>query len=118
MEQLRLDYRPSDGPEELNRFFGELAMSWTKVVDFTLNRIQGDRMDLVALDGWRTFPPALQTALMTMDRLIDSVSWICLGDVRANILEPQLAYVLQQLEYAMQRGWGCGHGLVVVLQVG
>jgi hypothetical protein len=93
-------------------------MSWTKVVDFTLNRIQGDRMDLVALDGWRTYPPALQTALMTMDRLIDSVSWICLGDVRANILEPQLAYVLQQLEYAMQRGWGCGHGLVVVLQVG
>ncbi|MFQ5993345.1 MAG: class I SAM-dependent methyltransferase [Nitrospiraceae bacterium] len=118
MEQLRLDYRPSDGPEELNRFFGELAMSWTKVVDFTLNRIQGDRMDLVALDGWRTFPPALQTALMTMDRVIDSVSWICLGDVRANILEPQLAYVLQRLEYAMQRGWGCGHGLVVVLQVG
>ncbi|MFQ5682126.1 MAG: class I SAM-dependent methyltransferase [Candidatus Binatia bacterium] len=117
IEQLRLDYRPSDGPEELNRFFSELAMSWTKVVDFTLNRIQGDRMDLVALDGWRTFAPALQTALMTMDRVIDSVSWISLGDVRANILEPQLAYVLQRLEYTMQHGWGCGHGLVVVLQV-
>jgi SAM-dependent methyltransferase len=118
LEQLRVDYRPSEGPDRLNRFFAELAMSWTKVVDFTLERIQGDRMDLVALDGWRDFLPPLQKALMTMDRVIDSVAWIGLGDVRANIIEPQLGYVLRRLENSMQQGWGCGHSLVVVLQVG
>ncbi len=118
LERLRVDYRPTAGHEELNRFFGELAMCWTKVVDFTLERIHGNRIDLVALDGWREFPPPLQTALMTMDRVIDSVSWIDLGDVRANILEPQLAYVLRRLEYAIQSGRGCGHGLVAVLQMG
>ena len=117
LEQLRVDYRPVDGHKDLNRFFGKLAMCWTKVVDFTLERIQGNRIDLVALDGWRDFPPPLQTALMTMDRVIDSVSWIDLGDIRANVLEPQLAYVLRRLEYTMQRGKGCGHGLVAVLRV-
>lgn len=118
LERLRVDFQPLGGHEELNRFFCELAICWTKVVDFTLERIQGDRIDLVALDGWRDFPPNLQTALMTMDRVIDSISWIDLGDVRANILEPQLAYVLRRLEYTMQSGRGCGHGLVAVLQVG
>lgn len=117
LERLRVDYRPTDGQKELNRFFGQLAMCWTEVVDFTLERIQGKRIDLVALDGWRDFPPPLQTALMTMDRVIDSISWIDLGDVRANVLEPQLAYVLRRLEYTMQSGRGCGHGLVAVLQV-
>ena len=34
-----------------------------------------DRIDLVAMDGWSEFPPPLQVALMTMDRVIDSVSY-------------------------------------------
>ncbi len=117
LERLRVHYLPSDGHEELNQFFSELAMCWTKVVNFTLERIHGQRIDLVELNGWREFPPPLQAALMTMDRVIDSVSWIDLGDVRANILEPQLAYVLRRLEYTMQSGRGYGHGLVAVLQV-
>jgi SAM-dependent methyltransferase len=116
LDRLRVDYRPN-GNDELDRYFGELAMCWTEVVDFTLERVQGNRIDLVALDGWRYFPPQLQTVLMTMDRVIDSVAWIDQGDVRANILEPQLAYAFRRLEYTMQRGQGYGHGLVSILQV-
>jgi SAM-dependent methyltransferase len=117
LEPFLVEYRPVDGADELNRFFAVLAMCWNRVVEFTLQRLQGERVDLVSLPGWRQFPPALQMAVMTMDRVIDSVSWIDLGDVRANILEPQLAYVLRRLEHAMQQGWGCGHGLVAVLRV-
>ena len=118
LEQLRVEYRSLNGHMELNRVFSELATCWTKIVDFTLERLQGNRIDLVTIDGWRDFPPQLQTALMTMDRVIDSVSWIDLGDVRANVLEPQLAYVLRRLEFTLQRGRGCGHSLMAVLQVG
>jgi hypothetical protein len=118
LEQLRVDYRSLNGHVELNRVFSELATCWTKIVDFTLERLQGNRIDLVGIDGWRDFPPQLQTALMTMDRVIDSVSWIDLGDVRANVVEPQLAYVLRRLEFTLQSGRGCGHSLVAVLQVG
>ncbi len=118
LESLQFTHYHSDGNQELHQFFGELAMCWSKVVEFTLERIQGRRVDLVAINGWRGFPPHLQTALMTMDRVIDSLSGIDLGDVRANILEPQLAYVLRRLEQTTQSGKGCGHGLVAVLQVG
>ena len=51
------------------------------------------------------------------DRLESAVVKRLMGDVRANILEPQLAYVLRRLEYTIQSGRGCGHGLVAVLQV-
>ncbi len=118
LEQLRVDYRPLNGHGELDRFFAELALCWNTVVDFTLERLQGNRIDLVARDGWRDFPPQLQTGLMTIDRVIDSVSWIDLGDVRANVLEPQLAYVLRRLEFTLQSGRGYGHSLVAILQVG
>ncbi|NIO09784.1 MAG: methyltransferase domain-containing protein [Deltaproteobacteria bacterium] len=118
LEHLRVDYQPLNGHRDLDRFFAELALCWNTIVDFTLERLQGNRIDLVDLDGWRNFPPQLQTALMTMDRVIDSVSWIDLGDIRANVLEPQLAYVLRRLEFTLQRGQGCGHSLVAVLQVG
>jgi hypothetical protein len=106
--------RPDTEP---GRFFTSLTRCWNELLDFTLERVGGTRVDLVAMPGWREFPPELQLALMTMDRLIDSVSWIDVGDPRANIVEPQLAYVLCRLEHALQRGLGCGHGLVAVLRV-
>ena len=118
LEDLRVDYRPDAPHEELERFFTSLAMSWNVLINFTLERLDGVRVDLVALEGWQDFPPALQLALMTMDRIVDSISWIDIGDIRANILEPQLAYVLQRLENSLQRGLGCGHGLVAILRIG
>ena len=118
LEELCVDYHPDPPGQDLKRFFGTLAMSWNALVDFTRERIRGERIDLVTLDGWPDFRPALQLALMTMDRIVDSFSWIDIGDIRANLVEPQLAYVLQRLEHSLQSGQGCGHGLVAVLRVG
>jgi SAM-dependent methyltransferase len=115
---LRVSLEPLGATGEVAEFFATLVRSWNQIVDFTIERLRGTRVDLVALDGWRRFPAATQLALMTMDRLVDSMSWIDIGDVRANILEPHLGYVLARLEYALQRGLGCGHGLVAVLRVG
>jgi len=117
LTELMVPPPPADGPPGLCRFLDRLTRSWNHVVEFTAARLGGARPNVVELDGWRRFPPALQMALLTMDRLIDSVSWIDVGDVRANVIEPQLAYVLRRMEYQLQQGRGCGHGLVAVVEI-
>ncbi|MBX3214998.1 MAG: class I SAM-dependent methyltransferase [Labilithrix sp.] len=118
LELLRAYYRDVPGQDELNGFFRNFTMCWNVLVDFTIERLRGTRVNLVDLDGWRDFNPALQMALMTIDRIIDGVAWIDVGDVRANVIEPQLAYVLRRMQHKLQEGRGCGHGLVAVLQIG
>jgi SAM-dependent methyltransferase len=118
VEQLRVDHRLVTSNPAIDRCFETLTDSWNRVIEFTLDRLTRGRLDLVALEGWAAFPPALQLALMTMDRVVESASVIDVGDTRANIVEPQLAYVLQRLEHTLQEGLGCGHGLLVVLRIG
>ena len=118
LEQLRVFYRDVPGADDLNRFFRSATTCWNVLVDFTIERLRGTRLNLVDLDGWRDFRPELQMALMTIDRIIDGVAWIDVGDVRANVIEPQLAYCLRRMQHRIQEGRGCGHGLVAVLQIG
>ncbi|MBX3207388.1 MAG: class I SAM-dependent methyltransferase [Labilithrix sp.] len=118
LELLRAYYRDVPGADDLNRFFRGLTTCWNAVVDFTIERLRGTRLNLVDLDGWRDFKPALQMALMTIDRIIDGVAWIDVGDVRANVIEPQLAYVLRRMQHQLQDGRGSGHGLLAILQIG
>ena len=54
---------------------------------------------------------------MTVDRVINDVGWMWEGDPRANMIEPQLAYALRGMKSGLQKGMGCGHGLLVVLQI-
>ena len=118
LDDLRALYRDVPGADDLNRFFRGLTTCWNVLVDFTIERLRGVRVNLVDLDGWRDYRPELQMALMTMDRIIDGVAWIDVGDVRANVIEPQLAYCLRRMQHKLQEGRGCGHGLVAVLQIG
>lgn len=55
---------------------------------------------------------------MTMALVISDVGWIWYCTPRANIIEPQLGYALSTLEYEMEQGWDCGHGLIAVLRIG
>jgi hypothetical protein len=118
LDQLQIDYRPIPEAGHLNEVFGRLSRCWSTVTGFARERLGGARIDLVQMNGWRDFPPALQMALVTLDRVIDSVAWMDAGDVRANFIEPQLANVLQRMQYHLQEGIGCGHGLVALLGIG
>ncbi|MGC9504929.1 class I SAM-dependent methyltransferase [Baaleninema sp.] len=93
----------------------ELIDSWNVVVEYCQQRLW-ERCSLTQLEGWDDFAKPLQFALMTIDRVIADVGWMWYGDPRANIIEPQLGYALRTLEYEMQRGRGCGHGLVAILK--
>ncbi len=94
----------------------QLIASWNVVVEYCQQRLW-QSCSLRELSGWDGFPKPLQFALMTIDRVIADVSWMWYGDPRANIIEPQLGYALRTLEYEMQLGWGCGHGLVAILRI-
>ncbi|MBI2894363.1 MAG: class I SAM-dependent methyltransferase [Deltaproteobacteria bacterium] len=118
LAHMRVTYRPVEGAEELNQFFTRMAQCWNILIDFMIERLGGARVNLVEMADWREYPSPLQMALVTLDRLIDSVAWIDVGDVRANVIEPQFAYVLRRMEHQLQEGKGCGHGLLAVLQVG
>jgi SAM-dependent methyltransferase len=118
LADLRVAYRDVAGHDELNRFFRKVVTCWNVLIDFTIERLRGARLNVVELDGWRDYLPELQMALVTIDRIIDGVAWIDVGDVRANVIEPQLAYVLRRMIQRLQHGRGCGHGLLAVLQVG
>lgn len=118
IEELRVEERLAPPDVFAAGFFLALTESWNRVIDFTRARMTCRRLDPASIDGWRSFPPALQAALTTMDRVVASASAIDVGDTRANVVEPQLAYVLQRLESTLQEGLGCGHGLLAVLRVG
>jgi SAM-dependent methyltransferase len=118
LDRMRVSYRPVDGADELNQFFTKMAGCWNVLIDFTIERLRGTRVNLVEMEGWRAYPAPLQMALVTLDRIIDGVAWIDMGDVRANVIEPQLAYVLCRMQQQLQAGRGCGHGLVAALQIG
>jgi SAM-dependent methyltransferase len=117
LDRLLVDYQPVPGAAPLNEFFSRVSLCWNTVIEFARSRLSGVRIDLVEMPGWREFPPALQMALVTLDRIVDSVAWIDVGDVRADIIEPQLAYVLRRMQYRLQEGRGCGHGMIAALRV-
>ena len=74
-------------------------------------------MSLMKLEDWSEFPSHLQFVLMNIDRVITDTGWMWYGEPRANIIEPQLGYALRNLEIKLQKGLGCGHGLVAIFKV-
>ena len=116
LQQLLID--PNIVPEhpQITPYLRQLIGCWNILVEYCQKRLS-DNFALKELKGWDQFPKSLQFALMTVDRVIADVGWMWYGDPRANIIEPQLGYALRTLEYEMQPGWGCGHGLVAILKV-
>lgn len=113
-----LTIKPEIVPEhaEVSLFYKQLIDCWNILVGYCQQRLWHS-LSLTELGGWDNFPKPLQFSLMTIDRVIADVGWMWYGDPRANIIEPQLGYALRTLEYEMQQGLGCGHGLVAILRI-
>jgi SAM-dependent methyltransferase len=119
LEGLLVNYVPKDGFPAVNEFYTAFQSSWNALVRY-----------VIALLGYyevakasprpeieRHHPRALRMAMAEMRRLIATVHRSETGDVRANIIEPSLGYALRELEMRLQRGTGCGHGVVTILEL-
>ncbi|MFQ5638600.1 MAG: class I SAM-dependent methyltransferase [bacterium] len=116
LRKLILDSEMIPSHPEVSPFLNELLKSWNILVRYCQKRLK-QNIPLVELDGWSDFSTPLQFALMTLDRVINDTGWMWYGEPRSNIIEPQLGYALRSLEANMQRGIGCGHGLLAILKI-
>lgn len=118
LSQLIFDYNPHRDHPDLNRFFYTLQDAWNAVVFACID----------ALGQWRTpkklladppngHPSVVQDAILTIRNVVSTAPELRLDDPRANFVEPQLAYLLRDLEWKLQQGLGAAHGLLAVYEL-
>jgi hypothetical protein len=119
---LLIDYAPRAGFEFINDYFEHLQMCWNTLVMYVDELMQtydcqkrsfsSDPPPIPA-----SYPPPLREMMERMRGVVEGVGWLGYGLPRENIIEPQLGYALRYLELKLQRGLGCGHSLVGILEV-
>lgn len=113
LDELVIDYHTMDGFDDINEYHTELVNSWNHLALHTKALVEREPIPPMPEDA----PSVLMSTIVAMDRIIDAASSITIGNPRACLIEPQLGYCLRELEMELQRGQGCGHGLVAVFEV-
>ena len=117
LSQLIFQYEPHLHHPHINRFFQNLQTAWNSIVYGCME----------ALTQWRypeklqaeppiQNPPLVLNSNRIIRRLIDQTQIFHFDDPRANLVEPQLAYLLRDLEWNFQQGLGTAHGLLAVYE--
>ncbi len=113
LQELRVNYLPRHGFDRVNQYFQTLSGIWNTLVDYTGRLLSGASPAPLPANS----PAFLKRAAETIGMLINKISSLPLEDARANIIEPQLAYLLRELEVSQQKGEGLAHSIVAVLRV-
>jgi hypothetical protein len=109
---LLIDYHPHSDMPEHNNFFKDFFQNWNALVRYMMFLCgQKDGSDLSEKND------VLRKLIGCMDNVFEIAGRIETTDPRADIIEPQLAYALRDLEMSMQKGQGYGHGLVGIFTV-
>ena len=113
LDKLLVNYVPMSGFDEVNAYHCELAGWWNYLTAGTK-----------ALLEQRTVPEApartpgvVRKTLSFMNKMIRSADGVKIGNPRTSLIEPQLGYCLRELEMGLQKGLGCGHGLVAIFEI-
>jgi hypothetical protein len=120
-ESLSIDYHPHQDVTEPNRFFSRFQFAWNALVRHAIalcdapERAGARRPEPGPTD--LEIPKPLATSVAHLEYVVRHVDSFDMGDPRANVIEPQLAYGLRSLEMSLQEGQGNGHGLVAVCEV-
>lgn len=118
LESLLFDYSPKRGFPDVNRFFEFFQMAWNTVTHSAIEALE--RWDDAA---WLQeppadhYPPAVQESIRTIRNVVRNIKWFRMGEPRANVVEPQLGYILRNLEMDLQQGLGASHGLLAVYEI-
>lgn len=117
-EDLRAEPLPATGDPLADAFFVDYLRAWNALVDWFDRLLGGIPLlpaDLCASGG--PVPARLQEGMEALIEQAKRLAWFNPGDPEANLLQPQFGLLLRQLEFHTQRGLGCGHGLLAVLEL-
>jgi SAM-dependent methyltransferase len=117
LSTLIFDYMPQPEMPQLNAFFDRFQMVWNAVVYGAIEAIEhADDREWLREPPSEEYPPIVQEALTTIRDVVRNAHWFKMGDPRANIIEPQLGYILRNLELEEGQGLGAGHGLLAMYE--
>jgi hypothetical protein len=113
LDELVVHYVPREGFKEINAYYQRLAECWNYLLLSTKALLE------------QSTPPeappkvsdATRRVLSTMGGVVKVAASVKIGNPRADLVEPYLGYCLQEIEMELQRGLGCGHGLVAVFKI-
>jgi len=113
LDEALVHYVPGDGFAEVNAYYHRLAGCWNHLVTYT-RALFGESKPPEALP---VMPLPLKRSLSAMRNVVRTASGMKTGTPRTSLVEPQLAYCLRELEMGLQRGQGCGHGLIAIFEI-
>ncbi|MFC1874251.1 hypothetical protein ACFLYX_03005, partial [Chloroflexota bacterium] len=113
LDELMVRYVPREGFDEANTYYRQLTTWWNNLIVYTK-----EGLDQVIPPAIPTgIPPIARKTFSTMRKILRVSSRIGIGNPRASLVEPQLGYCLRELEMGLQKGLGCGHGLVAIFEI-
>ncbi|UCH93232.1 MAG: class I SAM-dependent methyltransferase [Candidatus Aminicenantes bacterium] len=112
-DRLLIDYVPHPGIRFPDPFFQQFQSCWNFLIRYTMALCQEQEGRRPGADA----PRVLLKMLDHMKQVIQGIGHFNMEDARANVVEPQLAYALRELEMSLQQGAGNGHGTVGIFVV-
>jgi len=113
LDELLIHYVPREGFTEVNTYYQRFTDWWNYLIIYTKALLEQSTSPEVPAET----PIVVKRALSTMKKVVRVAAGTKIGTPRANLVEPQLGYCLRELEMGLQKGLGCGHGLVAVFEI-
>ena len=113
LDKLIIHYVPMEGFTEVNTYYQRLTDWWNYLINYTKALLEQSTSPKLPAG----MPVVVRKALSTMKKVVRVAAGTRIDTPRASLVEPQLGYCLRELEMGLQRGLGCGHGLVAVFEI-
>ena len=113
LDELLVRYVPKEGFTEVNTYYQRFTDWWDYLIIYTKALLEQSTPPQVPVGT----PIVVKRALSTMKKVVRVAAGTRIGNPRASLVEPQLGYCLRELEMGLQKGLGCGHGLVAVFEI-
>ncbi|MEM7555182.1 MAG: class I SAM-dependent methyltransferase [Cyanobacteria bacterium P01_A01_bin.84] len=117
LNELIFQYKPHPDHPYLNSFFQNLQNSWNIIVGETIEALNKKKdIQKLQMDTPIHRQPYVQNCIRIIRNLVIQAQNLHFDDPRANLIEPQLAYLLRDLEWNLQQGLGASHSLFAVYE--
>jgi len=113
LDELLTTYIPLEGFDEVNTYHEELSYWWNFLIQCT----KAFMNQSIPPQATQKVPAVVKRVADSMKKTVEAVAEIRIGNPRSYLIESQLGCCLRELEMGLQRGLGCGHGLVGIFEI-